>query len=354
MRSASLCLVGLFVGACFNPTQAPSGVQAGTDATSVSSETSSSDGDASTSSSEPTPPLDDTGESDGTSSSTGVDGSSDGGSSETGQDPYAEWAFHREVVVSPVDEPRVGYQVELQLPASDPFSPGGADIRVVDDDGVELPIWFDDPGFGDSVSIWVKMDLDLVEEVPLMIHYGNDEAPSVMEPAAVFEFYDDFATLDPEVWWNSGDWIAEDGVISTDRADATSIWSSDAPMIVEARMRWEGGGTQPSSGIALDSSFGTFGIAGMPVSIFCPGFSDIEVPRIAPAAWTRVRIVRSEEVQVVLDLSAWVGWDLPLEPYRIYLGRVHGEGEPRDTVSIDWLFVRQGGIPPIVTVGRLM
>jgi hypothetical protein len=354
MRFASLSLVGLFVGACFDPTPLPSGADAGTESAGASSESGSSDGDASSSSSDTTPSLDDTGDAD---SSTGVGDSSDEGSSDTGEDPYAEWAFHREVWVSTTDTPRVGYQVELKLPRDDPFAPGGTDIRVVDDDGVELPIWFDDPGFGDDASIWVKMDLEATTDVRVMIHYGNDDAPSVMDAAAVFELYDDFATLDHEAWTvATGDWIAEDGAIATDVDHATSTWSSDAPMIVEARLLWEGSGIEPSTGIALDSSIGAMGIAGMPVSILTGSFST-EAPGFAAGTWTRVRLERDEYQQLLfaLDGAPWGIWDAPIEePYRIHLGSIHSALEPADVVAIDWLFVRQGGAPPVVTVGPRM
>ncbi len=351
----SLPLVGLLVGACFDPTLTPHGADASGSA-GTSSEGDSSDGDT-PSSSDTASSLDDTGSTDDAGSSTDDGTSSDDGSSDTGEDPYAEWAFHREVWVSSTDTPRVGYQVEVQLPRDDPFAPGGKDIRAVDDDGVELPIWFDDPGFGDYASLWVRMDLDEVVDTRVMIHYGNRDAPSVLDPVAVFELYDDFATLDLEAWTiATGDWIAEDGVIFTDIDHATSTWTSDAPMAVEARMMWEGGGVEPSSGIAFDSSIGALGIAGMPVSILNAEWP-MEVPGFGAGTWTRVLIERDGygQVNYSLDGGAVFTWDAPIdEAYQIHLGWIHGDLEPTDVVAIDWLFVRQGGLAPSVSVGPQM
>lgn len=354
MRLVSLSLVGLLVGGCFDPTLMPSG-DGGSASAGTSSDTGSSDGDAS--SSPPSDTTDDTGSIDDTSSSTGVDASWDEASSDTGEGPYAEWAHHREVYVSSSDFPYAGYQVELKLPRDAPFAPGGSDIRVVDEDGVELPIWFDDPGFGDDVSIWAKMDLAATTDYQLTIHYGNPDAPSVTDAAAVFELYDDFDALDFEAWSvATGDWIAQDGAIATDVDQATSTWSSAAPMAVEARLLWQGDGIEPSSGIAFDSSIGALGVAGMPVTIL-NGESVADGPIIDPGTWTRVRIERDEYAQVhyAVDGVLLGTWDATIDDaYRVHLGVIQGNTEAADVVAIDWLFVRQAGAPPLVVVGPEM
>jgi hypothetical protein len=127
-------------------------------------------------------------------------------------------------------------------------------------------------------------------------------------------------------------------------------------MIVEARLLWEGSGIEPSSGIAFDSSLGALGVVGMPVSILNGQFP-MEVGSIDAGTWTRVRIERDEYDQVLfaVDGAPWGIWDAPIdEPYRVHLGWIHVQLEPADVVAIDWLFVRQGGQPPIVTVGPQM
>lgn len=352
MRIASLSIVGLLVGACFDPTRVPGGADAESGA--APGETGSSDADGSSSASSSAALPDETGSTDDESSSTGV--SLESSSSETGEDPYAQWPFHREVWVANAGAPRVGYQVELQLPRDDPFMPGGSDIRVVDDDGTELPIWFDDPGVGDHASIWVKLDLGEATERRLMIHYGYEDAPSVQDAAAVFELYDDFAVLDGEAWTSTlGEWMVDDGLIATDVDEATSTWSSEAPMIVEALLLWQGGGIEPSSGIALDSGFGPLGVVGMPLTVLT-ATSPLEIPGPDIGTWMRVRIERDEYVQIhiAIDGNLLGTWDAPIDgPYRIHLGRIHGQLESFDLVVIDWLFVRQGGSPPDVSVGPM-
>jgi hypothetical protein len=80
MRLASLSLVGLLVGACFDPTLTPNGADVGSGSAGTSSETGSSEASSSSASSDTTPSLDDTGATDDASSSTGVGASSDEGS----------------------------------------------------------------------------------------------------------------------------------------------------------------------------------------------------------------------------------------------------------------------------------
>ena len=77
------------------------------------------------------------------------------------------------------------------------------DIRFTADDGVtELPYWMEEKVDGDYAIFWVKVPSIPAspDKASIYIYYGNPDATYDGDPEQVFEFFDDFETLDTSVW----------------------------------------------------------------------------------------------------------------------------------------------------------
>lgn len=299
--------------------------------------------------------------SDGSSSGEAAMGSDSTGGSSTGPEqdpsdgevPYSEWSHHRELTISPQSD-LVEHQVRVDLPLTASEAANGADIRVVDALGNELPLWVEGP-VASHLRIWIKV-ADLVQGVDSVytIYYGNPAATGAWDPELVFELFDDFDMLDPTRWAYSGDWyLGADGAITTSGI-AGSQWTTDAPIVVEAVVRWgaEDGGIEPSTGVAFLGNFGGIGVAGMPLSALAVSQHE-PVGRIAPGAPVHMTITRRpdafevaiDEVPVAVHLAG------PIEPYGIGVGLLTGLTEAYDTMEIDRLFVRRYAPDPGVALG---
>lgn len=100
------------------------------------------------------------------------------------------------------------YQVRLALgPDQIDFGVAaldGRDVRVTSADGVTpQPYWIESwDSTGQQAVVWVRPDaLPAGEETLLFLYFGNPSSgPTTGNPEAVFELFDDFATVDPAVW----------------------------------------------------------------------------------------------------------------------------------------------------------
>jgi len=100
----------------------------------------------------------------------------------------------------------------------------GLDIRLADQDYSQLYFYVEKFDYsGKYAVIWVKIPANTME---LYIAYGNPSATksSYEDPTQVFEFFDDFETLDTNVWTWYGldrDPFVEDGWVHVDYDSAT-------------------------------------------------------------------------------------------------------------------------------------
>lgn len=282
------------------------------------------------------------------SSSTGVDVDPSGG-----EGPWSAWSHHRALTISS-DVDLDDHQVRVDLPLTADMAPDGADVRVVDADGNEVPSWVDGPD-ATHLRLWIRVT-QAFGSGDYTIYYGNPAATSVSDPHAVFELFDDFDDLDATQWnyYDPTSWsLGADGAITTSSA-AGSVWTTDAPVVVEAVVRWgPDGGVEASTGVMFLGSFGGVGVAGMPLSFVVasdheplgPGRPD------APVHMTLTR--RPDAYEVAID-DETVGVQLadPIDgPYYVGIGRLTGANEAPDTMEIDRLFVRRYAPSPTVALG---
>lgn len=308
------------------------------DSVCVDATASSSSGDAGTSSGG------------GDSSSTGLDEDpSDGG-------PWSAWSHHRELTISS-DVDLDDHQVRVDLPLTAGVAADGADVRVVDADGNEVPTWIDggDGPEATQLRVWIRVT-QAPGSADYTIYYGNPAATSVSDPHAVFEMFDDFDDLDATRWnyYDPTSWsLGADGAITTNGA-AGSVWTTDAPVVVEAVVRWDPeGGIEASTGVMFLGNFGGIGVAGMPLSFVV--VSDHEpLGSARPGAPVHMTVTRRPDAYEVAIDDEIVGVQLagPIDaPYYVGIGRLTGASEAPDTMEIDRLFVRRYAPSPSVVLG---
>jgi hypothetical protein len=126
------------------------------------------------------------------------------------QDRLTGWLYRRAIVVNNTGNPNtlVDYQVLVVVDTASLISAGKlqstcADIRFTDEDGVTLlNYWIESGCNTPSTRIWVKVpSIPASSTKTIYLYYGNPVASSASDPKATFVLYDDFATLDSNVWY---------------------------------------------------------------------------------------------------------------------------------------------------------
>lgn len=82
----------------------------------------------------------------------------------------------------------------------------GSDIRFTDSDGTTvIPHWIEFFNYtGRYAVVWVRVpQIPASGSTTIYMYYGNQAASSTSDGRAVFEFFDDFSTLDRNVWATS-------------------------------------------------------------------------------------------------------------------------------------------------------
>jgi len=135
----------------------------------------------------------------------------------------------------------------------------GADIRVFDQDGNQLYFWIEYFNATEQkATIWVNLTANSTE---LNIAYGNPSATysSYHNASQVFEFFDDFETLDTNVWGgDTGSFSVSNGILSS---STSTVWiytntftMSDG--VLEAKVKLDTGARGSIHARATQGSYG--------------------------------------------------------------------------------------------------
>ncbi|WAE39593.1 MAG: hypothetical protein FHOMOCKG_00065 [Methanophagales virus GBV302] len=110
------------------------------------------------------------------------------------------FTYRKRLVISGSNGAGTGYQIKLKIGSSSggDFHLNGHcddfpnDIRFTKDDGLTLlKYWIEDPD-QDPVTVWVKIEDNLDENVDIYCYYGSSIADTLSNGEAVFDFFDDF------------------------------------------------------------------------------------------------------------------------------------------------------------------
>jgi len=117
----------------------------------------------------------------------------------------ANWAHRVPVTIAnTTGETLTDFQVELSLTtfAWANVKPDGSDIRFTNSGGQNtLPYWIESWSYGNSATIWVKVDQLLAGNTTIYLYYGNQAALSASNGFSTFDFFDDFeGGIDLQKW----------------------------------------------------------------------------------------------------------------------------------------------------------
>jgi Concanavalin A-like lectin/glucanases superfamily/Domain of unknown function (DUF2341)/Fibrinogen beta and gamma chains, C-terminal globular domain len=102
------------------------------------------------------------------------------------------------------------------------------DLRFTDINHRILPYWIEDNTIS-SVDVWIKIPSISTTGTTIYMYYGNTNAPDAQSGNQVFEFFDDFDSLDTSKWDVSGsDYSFSSGVVSTGGGDYTPFISTQS------------------------------------------------------------------------------------------------------------------------------
>jgi len=92
------------------------------------------------------------------------------------------------------------FQTRMIVPYQNGMQADFRDIRFYDTTArVELPYWIESYTSGSTATVWLKTGANNT----IALYHGNNLAASVSNGAGVFEFFDDFSTLDSSRWSTS-------------------------------------------------------------------------------------------------------------------------------------------------------
>ena len=110
------------------------------------------------------------------------------------------FSYRKRLVINGSNGAGTGYQIKLKIGSSSggDFHLNGHcsdfpnDIRFTKDDGLTLlKYWIEDPT-QDPVTVWIKVEDNLDDNVEIYCYYGSSLADSLSNGNATFEFFDDF------------------------------------------------------------------------------------------------------------------------------------------------------------------
>jgi len=174
----------------------------------------------------------------------------------------ASWLYRRPVTINNTQNTNTltDYQVLVTLDTASLITEGKmrddcGDIRFVDSDGTTLlNYWIESGCNSTDTKIWVK-----VPEIPassrkiIYVYYGNPNATSMSNGTTTFDFFDDFTTLDTNVWVSRQLTysLSDKGIILDVGAIVTQNFVGSFPeTIAEAKITWLGASTATWGGFA--------------------------------------------------------------------------------------------------------
>jgi hypothetical protein len=114
------------------------------------------------------------------------------------------WSCRIPITISNLTNPSTltDYQIWVQVQHRTGMQQDFSDIRFGDDLlTVQYDYWIESRNAGVSAGVWVKVPVIAGNSATtIYLHYGNQSAPYVGDPEAVFEFFDDFESGTVDKW----------------------------------------------------------------------------------------------------------------------------------------------------------
>jgi len=107
---------------------------------------------------------------------------------------YPRWKYRGDIRISAV--PAVDTQILVDIPRLPGMTLDGRDLRFSDNAGTAVK-YFLESSDSDSFSVWIRWPAGSSK---IHFYYGNGAAVSESSAADVFNFWEDFDSLDPGVW----------------------------------------------------------------------------------------------------------------------------------------------------------
>jgi hypothetical protein len=133
------------------------------------------------------------------------------------------WAYRKRIpVTNTVASNLTGYQVKLTLNTSALVGAGKMqadcrDLRFTEPGGSAIPYWIEGGCNTASTVVWIKTDLAASATKNIYMYYGNAGAISGSDGSAVFNLFDDFASLDRAKWTVTGSPTISGGTLTANK-----------------------------------------------------------------------------------------------------------------------------------------
>jgi PKD repeat protein len=131
-------------------------------------------------------------------------------------DDMTDWGYRVPITIT--DAPTAaGVQRMITLTYQDEMQADFDDIRFYTSDGSSIDYWIEEKTDSAYANVWVK--LPSADMLYIYAYYGNDLAIDAGDNDVVFEFYDDFDTLDSDVWvhnYHTGTFFLSSGNLNCD------------------------------------------------------------------------------------------------------------------------------------------
>ena len=121
--------------------------------------------------------------------------------------PYYRWRY--EGLITLANPPIVDdFQVQVTIPYHLGMNVDFSDLRFADVYGNAVSYWIESQTDGSTATVWVKIPS---KDSSIFFYWGNELATSESSGEAVFDFFDDFSTLDTSKWTTAGSPTVSDG-----------------------------------------------------------------------------------------------------------------------------------------------
>lgn len=116
------------------------------------------------------------------------------------------------------------------------------DMRFTDSDGTtSLNYWIESGCNTTTTKVWVKVpSIGASATKSVYMYYGNASATSAADGTQVFQFFDDFSTLDNTKWTSTGTASVSSGAltVSSGATYTNNTWGSMPGYVVEGSVKW--------------------------------------------------------------------------------------------------------------------
>lgn len=159
-----------------------------------------------------------------------------GSGSGSGSGPYPNWPYWGIIqITNPATV--ANYQHYLSLSYKPGMQFDFRDIRFTQQDGTICPYWIETYTSGVSATVWIKVPI--ASQRQIILYYGNPQATSESSGSSVFDFFEDFDSLNGDVWSTvSGSPSVSGGILTVPQSSqirSTATYAVNTTMMVRAQ-----------------------------------------------------------------------------------------------------------------------